>query len=537
MRARAGRAIALAAVATAALLASACSGRPPADHGAVRLAMYADPTSLSLIGNADHNSAQIASLISDGLVAYDAKGRYVPMVARSWEESPDGRTLTFHLRNGVLWHDGTPVTAHDVAYTIRLVRDPAVQSRSWASLFADVASIDTPDDRTVVVHYARPYADALDAWRVPLIPEHVAAKDADFLHGSFAAHPVGCGPFRFVSYEPGQRVVLRAFDRYWQGRPSIDRLVVRILGSERTGYEALLLGDLDLMAVTPDLWRESLASSRGARLARFIYYRMSMWKVDWNQDGSNPFFGDARVRRAMVFALDRKRFAATVVAGLARPAAGSYLPESPWTDRDIAPIPYDPAEAGRLLDAAGWRLPPGGTVREKNGRPLAFTMIYPAGSQEISDRIAAWMQSSVGAVGASMSLEKLEWKTFQDHRRKHAFEAAMAGISVDVTPDQYDLYHSSARDGGFNYGGFADPEVDRLLEQGRATIDPAARHEIYDRLQVRLAELQPISVLFQFAQPVLHDPDLEGIVASPDGLLAFDPGPRAWHWGGAPAGR
>src|SRR5262249_47264981 len=154
----------------------------------------------------------------------------------------------------------------------------------------------------------------------------------------------------------------------------------------------IVVGDVDLMGLTPDLWRESLASARAARLARFIYYKLQLWKVDWNQDGTNPFFADARVRRAMVYALDRERFTATVIAGLARPAVGSFLPESPWTDRSLSPIPYDPKEAARLLDEAGWNLPPAGGIREKAGRALRFTMLVPAGSQDVADRVAAWMQ-------------------------------------------------------------------------------------------------------------------------------------------------
>jgi peptide/nickel transport system substrate-binding protein len=496
----------------------------------VRVVLYADPSSLSLIGNTDNNSAQLATLISDGLIAYDAKGAYVPMVARAWETSADGLTLTFHLRDGVLWHDGQPVTSHDVAFTWQKIRDPKTQARSWVSQFADVAAVETPDDRTVVVRYTKPYADALDAWRVPLVPEHVVAKDADFLGGSFAQHPVGCGPYTFVSRQAGQNVVLGAFDRYWQGRPALDRIVVKIVGSDRTAFEALLLGDVDLMAVPPDLWREAKDSPRASRLNRFLYFRLALWKVDWNQDGSNPYFGDPRVRRALVAALDRAKFAETVAAGLARPISTTYPPESPWHDPRATPIPFDPAEAARLLDDAGWKLSPGKSVRQKDGVPLRFTMLLPAGAQEIADRIAAWMQDSLKQVGADMQIEKVEWRAFQERRRSHAFQAAMGTTVVDPIADQFDLYHSSAREGGYNYGGFKDAEVDRLLEQGRVTIDPAARRAIYDQLQQRLSTLEPLSVLFQFAQPVLHDARLTGVTPSPVGLFSFQPGPRAWRW-------
>jgi peptide/nickel transport system substrate-binding protein len=515
--------------ATIAAVAS-CAGPTSKKDNDVFVAIYAEPQSLTFVGNSDINSAQLASMMSDGLVGYDAKGDYVPLVARAWEISPDGKTVTFHLRDDVLWHDGAAITSRDVAYTVDKVRDPATQARSWVSQFANVASVDTPDDHTVVVHYAKAYGDTLEPWRVPLVPEHVASKDADFLNGAFSKHPIGCGPFRFASYDKGQRVVLDAFDRYWGGRPAIDRLVFKIVSSERTAYESLLLGQLDQLAVTPDLWRDSLTAPAAARLARFVYFGFRAWKIDWNQNESVPFFHDKRVRRALLYALDREQFVDAVAAGLARPGISSYPPESPWADPSITAIPFDPEESARLLDEAGWRRPPSGGLRQREGRPFTFTLLFTAGSQELSDRIAAWMQQSLAEVGVGMKIEKVGAEAFRQRRKSQDFQAAMGTLAFDATPDRFDLYHSTARDGGFNFGGFSDPETDRLLEEGRTTFDPAARKALYDRLQHRLDDLQPVAFLFQFAQPVLRDPNLLGVVPSVVGFYQFAPGPRAWHW-------
>jgi peptide/nickel transport system substrate-binding protein len=531
---RVGRTL-LALAAAAAL--GACTAPAGRQDNEVHVAIGANPQSLSLIGNTDFTSSQIASIISDGLVAYDAEGRYVPMVARGWELAPDGKTLTLRLRDGVLWHDGERVTSHDVAYTVQKVLEPATLSRAWASAFANIDSVETPDDLTVIAHYKTTYADALEPWRVPLVPEHVASKDGNFLQGAFAHHPIGCGPFQFVSDDPGQSVVLAAFDRYWGGRPSMDRIVFKIGTAERTSYESLLLGQLDILAVSPDLWRDSLTAPAAARLKRFVYYRLTGWKVDWNQDGSTPFFLDKRVRRALVMALDRVRYASSVAAGLARPAVSSYPPETQWADPSVVALPFDPAESARLLDEAGWRRPAGGGLRKKDGVPFQFTLIFPAGSQEIADRTAAWMQQSLAEIGVGMRIEKIANEALTQRRKSHAFQAAMGSIAFDETPDRFDLYHSTANQAGFNYGSFSDPEVDRLLEDGRTTIDLEARRALYNRLQRRLDDLQPIAFLFQFAQPVLHDPDLQGIVPSAVGLYQFMPGPRAWHWSSTRASR
>jgi len=532
------RAASAACIAAAVLLGPSC--REPTSDGprqnVVRVVLTNDPTSLSLIGNTDQPSAQIARLVSDGLLDYDAEARFVPRLARSWEVSPDGLDVTFRLRDGVRWHDGVPVTARDVVFTVQRVRDPATQSRVWASSFRDLVALDALDPLTVHARYSVPYADALEGWRVPIVPEHRLAGERDLLTSEFARAPVGCGAFRFVRWSPGEEVVLEANPDYWDGAPALGRIVFKILPNERTAYQGLVRGDIDLLVVTPELWREAQTSSRASRLARFVNYRLATWFVGWNQDGSNPFFTDPRVRRAMVLALDRDRFASRVALGLGRPVATTYLPGSGWDDPSIAPWPYDPAEAGRLLDEAGWRDTNGNGVRDRNGTEFSFTLLVPAGGQAISDRIAAWTQQSLATIGVQARIEKLEWRAFQDRRRSHAFEAAMASVGVTAVPDQFELYHSSARDGAYNYVGFADAEVDRLLVEGRRTVDPERRRDLYRRIQARLHELEPISPLFQFAQPVLYDPRLTGVTPSPFGLWDFHPGARAWRWSGSRPG-
>jgi peptide/nickel transport system substrate-binding protein len=522
-----------------ALLASAAAGcaAPPGDEGfrtnTIRAHLTSEPASLSLIGKTDYNSEVIASLISDGLVRYDAALAFEPMLATSWELSADHRTVTFHLRDGVRWQDGRPVTARDVVYTVRKILEPATEARSWRPQFANLVSIDALDERTVRATYAEPHADFLDAWRIPIVPEHLASKDPDFLTGEFAKRPIGCGPFRLARHEPGQLLVLEANRDYWGGPPTIDRISFRVVPSDRTTYEALLRGDLDLyVGVTPDLWREALRSPRAARLARFVYPRLSVWHICWNVDGSNPFFGDPRVRRALVLALDRDRFARQVANGLGVPAATTYHPDTPWADPEVRPWPYEPAEARRLLEEAGWTDRDGDGVRERAGTVFRFTLLLPASPQELADRIALWTQQSLAEVGVRMEIEKLEPRAFYERRRAHQFQATMSSFLLTPAPDQFELYHSSARENGMNYGGFSDPEVDRLLEEGRRTFEPSRRKAIYSRLQRRLHELEPISCLFHWVSPVLYDARLRGIELSPIGPFLIVPGPRRWRWAG-----
>jgi peptide/nickel transport system substrate-binding protein len=522
------------------LVVAGCTGEQPAPplpgSGAVRALMSHDPPSLSLLGKADRNSEILAYQITDSLVQFDPGMELQPRVASSWELSGDGRTFTFRLRDGVRWHDGRPVTAADVLFSVELARDPAVENRIFGSQFDGLASLEAPDDSTVVARYAEPGADLLEAWRLPLLPRHLAERGAELLTGSYASHPVGCGPFRFVRYRPGEEIVLEANDDYWDGRPTVDRLTFRIYPDQRTGFQALLKGDLDIMVVTPDLWREALEGPHAERFGSLVYYRLNVWQIGLNQDGSNPFFADARVRRALLHAVDRDRFIDNVLHGLARPAVTTYHPDLPWTDRGIAPVRFDPEAAARLLDEAGWTDRDGDGVRERDGRPFEFTLLIFTSTQGINDDMAAWLQQSWSDLGVRAEIEKLEWQHFRARRAEHRFEAAMAGISFTPSPDHFELYHSSASRGGYNHVSFADAEVDRLLERGRSVTDPDERREIYRELQRRLHDLQPIMALLHFATPVLHDRRLQGIQPSPLDYWRTTGGPRSWRWSGAAEG-
>jgi peptide/nickel transport system substrate-binding protein len=473
-------------VAVAFLTLAACGHSAPSRPVAVRALMSHDPPSLSLIGKADRNSEILAAQITDALLQYDERMVLRPRLAETYDISDDGLTLTFQLRRGVRWHDFRPVTADDVVFSVEQARDPTVENRSFAPQFRDLVSLEAVDAHTVRARYSKATPDALEAWRLPIIPRHLAEAGAALITGEFSRHPVGCGPFRFVRYRRGEEIVLAANDDYWDGRPSIDRLVFRIYPDARTGFQALLGDDLDIMVVTPDLWREAQASEAGSTLESVIYFRLNVWQISWNQDGSNPFFTDARVRRAMILALDREKFIANVAHGLARRAVTTYHPDLPWTDSTLEPLPYDPDEARRLLDEAGWVDSDADGVRDRAGRPFRFTLTIYTSTQAINDQMAAWQQQSWAEIGIKAEIEKIEWQQFRERRIAHEFEAAMAGIGFTPIPDQLELYHSSAHEDGFNYVGLSDAEVDRLLQLGRTTWDPDERRRIYYRLQHRL---------------------------------------------------
>lgn len=519
-------------------VASACDGggdpSPASVSKVVRAAMTKDPPSITLLGKMDINVERLAAQITDSLVQYDAELRLLPRVAESWEWSEDRRTVTFHLRPGVRWHDGRPVTAEDVVFTVGLARDPLVDNRTYLSGFESLESLEALDDRTVRAHYSEAHADSMENWRVPLLPRHLAESGAELLTGSFSKHPVGCGPFRFVHYRPGEEILLEANDDYWDGRPYIDGLAFRFFADQRTAANVLLAGELDIVSVTPDVYVEVLGSDRARHIEGLVYSRLSIWHLRWNL--GRPYFDDARVRRALVHALDRKQFSELMQEGMAVVASTSYHPDSPWADPQIRPLEFDPDEARRLLDASGWRDHDGDGVRERNGVPMRFELMIVASTQPLVDHTAAWAQQAWAEIGVDARIEKIEWGLYRERRGAGQFDAMLGSVSTTASPDQWDLYHSAAREGGYNFGGLADPQLDEWLDLGRRTFDPDERREIYLRVQRRLHELQPIGALLHFPVPVLLDRRLEGVHPSLLDHFKTTDGPRVWRWNAAAGG-
>lgn len=509
-------------------LSAACT--PPASEqasspkGSVTILMGEYPASLSLLGKMDRNSEILAAQLTDSLLDYDHEMRLVPRVAESYEISDDLKRIAFKLRDGVRWHDGRPVTAEDVVFTVEQVRDAAVENRTFGSEFDALESVIALDNRTVEARYSQMTPDVLEGWRVPLIPRHLAQPGAALLTGEFARHPVGCGPFRFLDARPDESIRLAANPDYWDGAPALERLEFRIYPDLRTGYHALLAGDVDLIVASHDMWVQAQGNPE---LEGFMYTKLAVFHTGWNM--RRPFFAEAGVRRAMLLALDRQKFIDSVVRGGALRGVTSFPPGMPWSDRSLLPLDYDPERARQLLDEAGWVDRDGDGVRERDGRSFEFKLMITASSMALNDQVAVWQTQSWSEIGIKAEIEKFDWPTFRQRRQDGEFDAALASISFSASPDQYSLYHSSQGD-AFNFWGLSDPELDRLLTAARATWEVGERYRLYQAIQRRLHELQPIASLFHFSTPVLHRRGLKGVRGTPLGFLGTVDGPRRWHW-------
>jgi len=317
----------LALILTALVLAGCAKGAPEEKaraqggiYGADTLVTgsIGEPSNLIPILSADSASSDVAGLVYNGLVRYDKDLKLEGDLARSWEVSPDGLGITFHLRRGVKWHDGHDFTSRDVLYTYRVTIDPKTPT-AYAEDFKQVQSAQAVDDYTFRVRYAKPFAPALASWGMPILPAHLL-EGKEITKSPLSRSPVGTGPFVFKEWIPGQRVMLERNPEYYEGAPRLSRYVYRIIPDSSTMYMELKAGGIDMMGLSPVQYQRQ--TNTREFLARFNKYRYPASAYTYL--GYNlrlPVFQDRRVRQAITCAINKEEIVAGGAArhGAARP--------------------------------------------------------------------------------------------------------------------------------------------------------------------------------------------------------------------------
>lgn len=486
----------------------------------VRLAIPSDPSTLD-VARADDNVAQrIGRLIGDGLVEIGPDLDFVPALARSWSFEDEGRSLVVELDDRRRWHDGRPVTIDDLVYTWQTMSDPEQAIESLRDPFVPIVSIEPAGGGRATIRYERPFPGALHGWRWPLLPAHDERR---------ATRPIGCGPWRFAEWITGERVILEANAEHPEWAPSISSMHLEVIQGYGPQLDGLLADRIDVAALYPDAWKRY--RDDGPFNERFDIHAFRtpyFFYIAWLADGSNPYFDDARVRRAMTHAIPREEYLEKVAFGLGTPGVTCFHPDLWAYDASIAPWPHDKERAGALLDEAGWRLDSEGR-RTKGGRPFRFKFSYSAGSAE-TERIAAFVQAALAEVGVEVVLDPHEWSVLSSRVDARDYEAVMLGRYLELDPDPYGLLHSSQADAGANYAGLRNPRIDALIEEGRATADRDRRTRAYHELQALVHEEEPLTILFYPRSRVAATKDLEGFSVSSLGYLEWRPGPSNWRW-------
>ena len=402
---------------------------------------------------------------------WDERGELEPRLAQRWEHSPDYRDWTYHLRTDVRWHDGVPVTAHDVKFTLDLLGHPSVHE-----YFFD--SVTVVDDFTVKIRGNPGYRDDVVFYPKHLL-EHLDPKK--FWEWDFWTRPVGNGPFRFVQYLPETMIEFEANPDYFRGKPKVNRVILKFVGE--AGFTELLSGSADIAG------GELSQIPRVARDPRFRVYhsihagaRAIFWKCD------HPLFRDVRVRRALTLAMDRPELLRVLNLPADLPITDGILTRRQlWRRQFAEPLPYDAEQARALLEAAGWQDRDGDGLRERDGRPFRFTAIVHNGDG--FNRLAVYVQAMLRRVGVQMDLQILDaglmWKRLDAGDCEAAF--MWQGWGADEARKRYL--------GKDNPTGYRNPEAIRLIDRAVATGDPDELDRIYRALAEILRTDLPLTRL------------------------------------------
>jgi len=464
----------------------------------------------------DAASGTINDQIFNGLVKYDKDIKLIGDLAIRWEVSNNGKTITFFLRKGVKWHDGEEFTAEDCLFTYQKLIDPNVAT-PYSSSYMDVLKAEVIDKYIFRVTYKEPFSPALESWSMGILPKHLLAGK-DINTDSFNRKPVGTGPYRFREWTAGQKIVLDANNDYFEGRPNIDQFIYRIIPDSSTMFQELLSGGVDMMGLNPlQYLRKSETRRIRENYVKFRYPANAYTYLGYNL--RNPLFEEIRVRQALSYAINRQGIIDGIVLGLGRPCTGPYSYVSWAYNPNARNYPYDPERARRMLEEAGWKDQNRDGVLEKNGRPFRFTIMTNQGNNE-RIRAAEIIQQNLKAVGIDANIRVMEWQAFLEQVDKRSFDAIILGWSMSRDPDLYDIWHSSkTKKGEYNFIGYKNAEVDRLLVEGRRTFDIEKRKKIYYRVHAILADEQPYAFLYvPDATPIVHK-RFKGIDVAPLGIF------------------
>jgi peptide/nickel transport system substrate-binding protein len=374
------------------------------------------------------------------------------------------------------------------------------------------------------VTYKEPFSPALESWSMGILPKHLLAGK-DINSDPFNRLPVGTGPFKLKEWIAGQKIVLDAYDDYFEGRPKIDQFIFRVIPDSSTMFQELLFGGVDMMGLNPlQYLRKSETSRIKENYHKFRYPANAFTYLGYNL--RNPFFSDALVRQALSHAINRDSIIDGVLLGIGRPCTGPYSDVSWAYNPKARSYNYDPERARMLLAAAGWKDANNDGILEKNGRPFRFTIMTNQGNSE-RIRAAEIIQQNLKAVGITVTIRVMEWQAFLEQIDKRSFDAMILGWSMSRDPDLYDIWHSSkTRKGEYNFIGYKNDEVDRLLVEGRRTFDVKKRKKIYYRIHAILAEEQPYAFLYvPDATPIVHK-RFKGVEVAPLGIFYNF---REWH--------
>jgi peptide/nickel transport system substrate-binding protein len=467
-----------------------------------------------------------------------------PGLATSWDTSKDGLTWTFHIRDGVKWNDGVPLTAHDIAYTYNRILDGGPESASWGSYLTSVHTITAPNDTTVVLKLTKPNA-VLPLLPMPIIPEHIWKNVSEDEVKSYSNEPVdgqpvvGSGPFELVEGKAGgstYRFVRNP--HYWDGEPHISEVDMQVYRSEDTLVQALKAGEIDFAEDVSALQIKALQgdpdiTAQEGDSPGFDEIAFNTGSVDPKTGkpigDPNPAVLDRKFRFALNFAIDRKQIAEQAYQGAAVPAQ-NIIPPAYSTYRWQPPsgaYAYDPAKAKRLLDAAGYKVGSDGYRTMPDGSPIGKLRLFARSDSETSQATMAEFKEWLADVQIDSTVTAMESSKLTNVILDGDYDTFQWGWYVEPDPDSILSYFTCAQRGSWSDSWYCNPAYDKLYKEQNGATDEQKRAEIVKRMQQMLYDDAPyLNTTYSQIGEAYRSDRWEGFVPQPNpgGVLLFQYG-------------
>ena len=444
---------------------------------------------------------EINIMIFNGLTAHDGDNQVVPGLAKSWDYDEETCTYTFHLEEGVKWHDGEPFTAYDVKFTIEAIMDPENGSEN-APNYEDVEEITVVDDHTVSFKLDAPNVAFLDYMTMAVLPKHLLEGE-DMQTSDFFRNPVGTGPYKLESWEEGQAITLVKNEDYFRGEPNIDTVVFKIVTDDNAKALQLKSGELDLALLTPKdaatFADDEAYTCYDMKTSDYRGILFNFWNEYWQKNKD--------LIPAVCYGIDRQAIVEAVLLGQGMTAYGP-LQRNIYNDENVEHYDYDPEKAKSVLEEAGCEMGDDGFYY-RDGEKVGFVISVGAGDQVRVD-IAQIAAQQLQQIGMDVTVEipaQVDWGGQM---------AYLIGWGSPFDADDH-TYKVFGTDKGANYSGYSNELVDKYLTEARQSDDPEVRAEAYDKFQEELAKDPAFAFICYIDANYVAEADIQGI--DPDTIM------------------
>lgn len=457
----------------------------------------------------DTTASRVSNLIHSGLVELTPNLEAVPELAESWD-SPDPQTIVFTLRPDLTFSDGSPLTAEDVVFTYETILDPDVNAPQRA-LYTPIDSVEALDERTVQFNLSTPYAPLLSYLDMGIVSKAAVEAGVDI-----GREPIGAGPMKLTAWNSGSEFRLEANENFWAGSPDVEQAVIRIIGDNSARAQAFEAGDLDIIQ-SPLSPQDIQRLANDDRFGNAIMAGLGVTYVNFNV--SDPLLSDPEMRQAFSMLIDQETIVEQIYQGVDEVTHSVLLPGS-WAYSDTISQPtFDPAGAVEKFAELGWTDTNGDGILDKDGQPLRVVL---STHSEDPNRVQSveYLQAIFQSAGVQADVQISDWPSFStNYVQQGQHQIAFLGWLNLVDPDRL-LYAQLTTNGSTNWGGYSNPEVDALLEEGRSSLDQADRAAAYQAAAEILAQDLPYYIVSAQGYQLFYANDLPvEVEANPRGML------------------